>query len=394
MRSSLFIWTLAIIGGVAAAPAAGQVLYSIRDLGAFAPGGFSHGTDVNSQSQVTGYSNTAPSAPTRAFRTTPGGVVTDPAADLGTLGGASVGGFAINAAGQVAGYSELQTGSSTSHAFRTSPGGHVSDPGADLGTLGGASSYGTGINDAGQVAGYSQTANISYIHAFRTSPTGRVSDPGADLGPAPSGGNSYGQAINSSGQVAGYGDAGVAQRAFRSSPNGQPVVLTDLGTLGGFSSNAYGINDAGQVTGTSTTFLGQNPTAFRSSPNGQPVSLTSLGTLGGMESAGLDINNLGVVVGYSRIDDGIPRNRHAFIYDTRMRDLNNLIPPGSGWVLNEAWAISDSGLITGFGIFNGQTRAFLLTPIPEPSSLGFGGLALAGTCAMWRRRARRHTPRF
>jgi len=44
------------------------------------------------------------------------------------------------------------------------------------------------------------------------------------------------------------------------------------------------------------------------------------------------------------------------------RDLNGLIPAGARWLLTEARDINDSGQIVGTGIFDGQVRAFLLTP--------------------------------
>jgi hypothetical protein len=45
-----------------------------------------------------------------------------------------------------------------------------------------------------------------------------------------------------------------------------------------------------------------------------------------------------------------------------MRDLNDLIPHSSGWVLNIAWDVNDSGAIVGEGTVGGNVRAFLLTP--------------------------------
>ena len=62
-----------------------------------------------------------------------------------------------------------------------------------------------------------------------------------------------------------------------------------------------------------------------------------------------------------------------------MLDLNTLIDPASGWVLNQARGINDSGQIAGFGTIGGQTHAFLLTLTPEPASLSLlalGGMAL------------------
>jgi hypothetical protein len=80
-----------------------------------------------------------------------------------------------------------------------------------------------------------------------------------------------------------------------------------------------------------------------------------------------------------------------------MIDLNSLIAPGSGWVLESATAVNDSGQIAGNGIIDGQEHAFLLTPehdsvsltaVPEPSSilLAAGGVALSGA-RLGRRRA-------
>jgi hypothetical protein len=53
----------------------------------------------------------------------------------------------------------------------------------------------------------------------------------------------------------------------------------------------------------------------------------------------------------------------AFLWEGGvMRDLNALIPEGSGWRLVRAQAINERGQITGLGILNGEFRAFLLTP--------------------------------
>ena len=45
-----------------------------------------------------------------------------------------------------------------------------------------------------------------------------------------------------------------------------------------------------------------------------------------------------------------------------MQDLNDLIPPNSGWVLILANAINNKGEITGYGTIDGANHAFLLTP--------------------------------
>jgi probable HAF family extracellular repeat protein/T5SS/PEP-CTERM-associated repeat protein len=88
--------------------------------------------------------------------------------------------------------------------------------------------------------------------------------------------------------------------------------------------------------------------------------MVDLGSLGGDWSHALDINDTGQVVGNAR--NSISQNR-AFLWENgQMKDLNNLIPAGSGWALVSAEAINQSGQIVGFGVINGQTHAFLLTP--------------------------------
>jgi hypothetical protein len=54
----------------------------------------------------------------------------------------------------------------------------------------------------------------------------------------------------------------------------------------------------------------------------------------------------------------------AFLYDgVQMIDLNTTLVNGSGWQLTKATAINDYNHIVGVGIHNGQSRAFLLTPV-------------------------------
>lgn len=45
-----------------------------------------------------------------------------------------------------------------------------------------------------------------------------------------------------------------------------------------------------------------------------------------------------------------------------MLDLNDLIPPGAGWVLTDAIDINNDGQIVGNGYLDGAVRAFLLMP--------------------------------
>ena len=77
-----------------------------------------------------------------------------------------------------------------------------------------------------------------------------------------------------------------------------------------------------------------------------------------------------------------------------MTDLNSLIAPGSGFTLQDAASISDTGYIVGSGIdAAGQTQAFLLSPIPVPEAstpVSFALLpALGGTVLAARKKAQK-----
>jgi probable HAF family extracellular repeat protein len=178
----------------------------------------------------------------------------------------------------------------------------------DLGTLGGSFSTATAINASGQVVGYSALAGDVATHAFRTSANGVIT-PVSDLGTL-GGTNSYAFAINSSGQVVGASDTAGHQHAFRTASNGAITASDDLGDPLGYGSSANAINDSGQVAGNFFDKLGSNY-AFRSSANGGiPLASVLGGNTSAVSASGL--NKAGQAVGY----DGVlrvsycPQRRH------------------------------------------------------------------------------------
>jgi len=219
----------------------------------------------------------------------------------------------------------------------------------DLGTLpGGTFSWAAAINASGEVVGNGNTTTGDEAFLW-TKATGMQG-----LGYLQGGAFSIAQAINRFGQVAGYAkvNGGNVFYAFLWS---KTTGMKSLGKLrGGVSSGASAINDLGQVAGYSDCGTGCDHAVLWSKAKG---SILDLGLLPGANSSyASGINNTGQVVGLS--------GSSAFVWSpsTGMLDLNNLISVNSGWGLQVARAINDQGQIVGYGWFNGQAEAFLLTP--------------------------------
>ncbi|WP_445245660.1 putative Ig domain-containing protein, partial [Microcoleus sp. OTE_8_concoct_300] len=316
--------------------------------------------------------------------------------DLGTLGGSESRAWAINKNGQVVG--DAQTGSGQFRAFQFTDinTNQLVDPGEmqDLGIVGNASeSRGRDINNNGQVVGFLTTSTGSTRAFLWNSTSGMqeltgssnsalsINNNGVAVGffkvnqfqfhasrwqnaqafplITPIDKSSWATGINDSGQIVGYTDInGNPIRAFLYE-SGEMKDARDLGTLNSTSTTrAWDINNQSQVVGQSGS------KAFFWSSNG---GIKDLGSLGSGSSQALAINNQTQVVGKS--------NDSAFIWSDsnsngqsdpgEMTDLNTLIPSNAGWSLTEAQDINDAGQIVGTGIINGQTHAFLLTPIPS-----------------------------
>jgi probable HAF family extracellular repeat protein len=326
--------------------------YNVTDLGMLPGGTYSVAQGINAKGDVTGFGDTSTGA-VHAFVFSNGTMQ-----DLGTLpGGRNSGGSGINASGQVTGWSEINAPNNI-HAFLFSNGVMQ-----DLGTLpGDVGSSARAINDAGQVTGDSTNA-AGRGHAVLYS-KGIMSDLGTLPGFLSS---SLGFGINNLGAVAGesYSGSGFTRAVIFG-----VGAISDLGSLpGSTQAAARAINDSGQVTGWAETidgtynvFLYQDGTMWDlvRDGGGPPVS-------GALYSVGQAINNLGEITGKFGFLAGSLAVDHAFLVRVGrgqpMQDLNDLIPPNSGWVLETGYGINNAGQIVGGGTLNGAVRAFLLTPV-------------------------------
>jgi len=143
---------------------------------------------------------------------------------------------------------------------------------------------------------------------------------------------SYNNVIH--GNVTAGGTSEVTPAAPPSTATGSAV--TDLGTFGGFTSEANAINDAGLIAGGNTT--GTSQPAFLDWA-GVPYNI---GTLGGNYSTARGVSASGQIVGAAYPASGA---RHAFLYYSagRMSDLGTL--PGD--VGSSAAAINSYGQVVG-----------------------------------------------
>ena len=303
--------------------------------------------------------------------------------DLGSLGYGISDGLAINANGQVTGYSYLSTQIQVTcpprqygqqkkcyihpyHAFLYSHGTMT-----DLGTLGGNNSQGLSVNLSAQVVGLADTktgfsdflwngktmTDLSPMGAYAINDFGQIAgacgspsraclDVNGTITPLPDPSNTAitncsASAINNDGQMAGTCDD---TSSYLHAVLWQNGTATDLRTLAGPQASATAINNNVQVVGWAQT-----------STDADHGFLYSDGT---MTDLGLNffpaaINDNGVIVGGPLIYSG-----------GTLQNLNNLIPAGSPYQINYATGVNNNGQIVAnaYDTTTYQTRALLLNP--------------------------------
>jgi probable HAF family extracellular repeat protein len=229
----------------------------------------------------------------------------------------------------------------------------------DLGSLGGGQSQAIDLNDNNQVVGFSlDAAGAPRAFLFADANGDGIADPGemVNLGALPGDTASYAYGVSNAGQVVGTsravplpGDGN--ERAVRFNPGGAP---TDLGLGQGsnaYSSNATGVNDAGQIVGGALSGPAYRP--FLRSASGALTTFT-LAAPYNVSGEAHAVNSAGDVVGYSggfAGDSGFIRTAGGTITPVGF--------PSPSLPYNYAWDVSDSGVVSGEG-FNsaGDYHAF------------------------------------
>jgi probable HAF family extracellular repeat protein len=272
----------------------------------------------------------------------------------GLLGATDTVAFSLNNEGQVVGRSILGV---DNHAVLWDHGG-IQRLGELAGDTGDNRSAALKINDRGQAVGYSRNSTAGTRHAVLWY-KGTIAH---QLPALPNGGNlDQALGINEKGQIVGF--SGPARgpehpALWAEGAEGNPI---DLGSLGGASGDAFAINNEGQVVGTSDTSVSGKRHPFF----WEDGVMSDLGVLtGDLVGVAYSINERGQVVGSSGSSSNpTDFTTHAFLWENGvMTDLQTRIPANSGWKLVVAGGINNRGQIDGYGIHNGNYRAFLLTP--------------------------------
>lgn len=340
----------------AAGTASGQAppRYTVTDLGSLG-GQEDDATGLNNRGQIVGGADTAkhgkgPEFITNVFLWQNGHMRGVPGLD-----GSHAFVVAVNDAGQMAGAYSPDPLKAKFAAALFNLNGKVTLLGG-FPTLG----HGYSLSEAEAVNAKGQAVGISNNQAFLWS-AGRLKR----LPPPPGFTAADAAAVNNLGAAAGkankIGLGKTTTHALLWSASGQ---VKDLGVLPGYTDSiARGVNAKNQVTGwvglsggTGIHGLTFHYQAFLWQ-NGKMRGLGSIPRLHDSKASAL--NDKGQVVGnaYYRTDEAALLWQNGKVYE-----LNTLIPPRSGWKLQNALAINNKGWIIGNGIHNGIRRGFLLTP--------------------------------
>ncbi|MES4792715.1 MAG: hypothetical protein C4321_06730, partial [Chloroflexota bacterium] len=267
----------------------------------------------------------------------------------------------------------LWTPASATSAAQMTDLGVIGTRGYDPASNSGLRSEAFALNDSGHAVGYAEASGrdeygytiLGYTVLFRD----------GQIVPLPLSGAS---GINNSDCVVGRADEFIPD-SFGGGYQPRPAAwdsVNGLTLLGSNYGEALGINKNGEIAGYMcdgrVNALGEDLIT--------PFFRDSLGTMHWLplvdgQNSGWPwaLNNNDQVVGVSSFYfNNSENNFRAFIWDSAdgTRDLNDLIPANSGWVLEQARGINDNGEIVGTGTLNGEPRAFLLRPLSGTTATG------------------------
>ncbi|MGI8436851.1 MAG: dockerin type I domain-containing protein [Chthoniobacterales bacterium] len=169
--------------------------------------------------------------------------------------------------------------------------------------------------------------------------------------------------INNSGRIVGQGiDPGNAARNVGIVYDMGQTAAFEVGAIPGANGAlAFGVSNTGYVVGASMMNQGSGFPFIWSDANGIVAIPLAAGTSQGTARA---VNSAGWVVGNDSSAFSIP-----FLWDgTTTYRLADIIPANSGWDLSmntsaSALGISDSNIIVGTGVYNGNTHAYAMVPL-------------------------------
>lgn len=269
--------------------------------------------------------------------------------------------FDINDHGQIAGYSD---GSGAYWENGTASPIRIDAP----------NSYHTqanSINNNGEIVGYTNIGAISRGFIWQGSGTTLLDTLG--------GSDSWAGHINNNGLVSGHADS-VSSDMLPCI--WQDNTVTQLQMLSGYTRGQSNYsNDLGQIVGRCLDTYGNNRASLWNSVTGAPIDLGVL--QGKTSSQAKAINKFGQIVGFSYSGGAL---RATLWQNNILYDLNTMLPENSGWELLRAEDINDSGQIVGTGLYNGQQKTFVLTQVPEPSSLITLLCGMGAICGVIRRK--------
>lgn len=246
---------------------------------------------------------------------------------VGLIGNNS-GGAAINNSGEVVGAGDPDnSGDLQSFLWQSNSGAQW------LGSLGGNLSAASGLNDSGAVVGLSYNG-ADYQHAFLWTAANGLQDLTPDL---TSVGGAFATAISNSNEVVGY----YFPNGSRNTVGFTWTETTGLQSFGASGTLAFAVNGAGTVVGQST-FANANKHAFSWTPD---AGITDLGSLGGSSSSATGINMLGWIVGTS-LTSSTKGLLHGFLRTptAAMKDLNTMAALSANIQITAA-SVNDAGVI-------------------------------------------------